>query len=74
MAEGLARKFQKGPGDMERGQYPLTSSAPDHTPRHLILPKPRKPIRRQRRIARRRLQIPMPEIVRQRSGVVTIVC
>ena len=39
----------------------------------LILPKPREPIRRQRRIPRRRLQIPMPKIMRQRAGVMPVI-
>ena len=38
-----------------------------------IGPKPRKPIRRQRSIPRGRLQIPMPEIMRQRPGIGSIV-
>jgi len=35
----------------------------------LVPPEPRKPSRRQRRIPRHRLQVPMPEVMRQRPSI-----
>jgi hypothetical protein len=41
--------------------------------RGLVLPEPRKAIRRKRCVSRGRLQIAVPQIMRQRSGVLSLI-